>query len=553
MFVKKGIFQKSLLAIIFSTVGMASSNAISQAHLFEPVNNFTNINAALSALHIPEDSYPSYKEILETAVDLMKKSAVEHGSHEEMIALNKRHTTYSDAFAYIDQHQGDLPVRSMHTEGLRQEDSPSHVSSEQNNDQQSDNQQGGSQPGNQQTGIQPNNQQTGIQPNNQQAGIQPGIQQTESQSGKQQTPSSKTDKQPETSRASLTPTENQASTLFSTGLNQTLTTFTTQSMSQHGATISSFRTGRLLTQVKLQDVETGELQASTGRITNTFSSPVREGGVYSYGQMYGFKMDQGKVNDTAGFNTNGYGIEVGLLKQFTPEWTIGVMIGIQKIDSRFKETSSQLNAQNFRIGPFVAWNHGDWHLNGALTYGITNINNKRTDPLDSIQYHSSPKSREWTAYASAGFDFRLDNLLTGLILTPNVELIYIHNTVDSFNEKGDGKRALKIEKQSSQGWVVRTGLNLNWTLPDVESSKQLRAGIGYQNSFLRDSKISFGFADQSGIQSLKAGDYGRKSFYYNLGYSQNLKNDQNIHIDYFGSTGNKSQSHAIALTYEMKF
>ncbi|MRI31448.1 hypothetical protein EOPP23_00395 [Endozoicomonas sp. OPT23] len=498
MSLKKGVFKKSLLAMILSTTGVVSSNALCQVH------TFNDIHHALSSLHFSKDSYPDFNEVKNVALKLLRESAPQGRPFEEMVELNKHHTTYYDALTYVINHQEDLPVKPLQTEKPWQEDVHADSSPEQS-------------------------------------------------SNNQQIPVTETNQQPTASRKPLTPTENQASTLFSAGLNQTVSVFTTQSMSQHASAISSFITGQVLAEARLQDTETTELQASTGRMTNTFASPIREGGVYSYGQMYGFKMDQGRVDDTAGFNADGYGIEVGLLKQLTPEWTAGVMIGIQKMDSQFKESLAQLNAQSFRIGPFVAWNSGDWHLNGALTYGITRFNNKRTDPLDGTQYHSSLKSKEWTAYASTGYDFSLDDLLTGFILTPNVELIYIHNSVDSFREKGEGKRALKIEKQSSQGWVVRTGMNLIWALPDTECSKQLRAGLGYQNSFLKDSKISFGFANQSGIQSLKAGDYGRKSIYYNLGYSQHMKSDQNIHIDYFGSSGNKSQSHAIALTYEMKF
>ncbi len=503
MFVEKGLFNKSLLAMTLSVCCFQSLHA---QEWMEKRYYPANIQEALTTLHISTDSYLSFSEIDPIAKKLIIDSYKNHapgfpqnGKWEEA----HRYINYTDALLYISNNKHLLPIRPENEQDLLPHQK---VEPESTDDQPT---------------LIPKNIATQI--------ILKSINSTASFA-----------------------TATQAKTLFASGLNEAVLATSTNSMSQHGAAVTGFRTGRLLSQTKLQDFESGEMLVSTDPVS-TNTSLVREGGVYSYGQIYGFKLNQNQVDDLTGFDANGYGLEVGILKQFTAEWSAGIMVGIQKMDSSFKNATGSLSTRNFRAGPFVAWDHESWHLNAALTYGMTDINNKRTDMLDGTEYKSTPKSTEWTAYASAGYDFSLDNLITGLTLTPNIELIYIHNTVDSFKEKGNGKRALKVDKQNHQGWITRTGLNLTWLLPNVESSKQLRAGVGYQKSFLEDSDISVGFVEQAGIQNLKAGNYGRDSVYYNLGYSQNMNSDQNIHIDYFGSTGNKSQSHAVALTYEMKF
>ncbi|WP_456236228.1 autotransporter domain-containing protein [Endozoicomonas numazuensis] len=344
----------------------------------------------------------------------------------------------------------------------------------------------------------------------------------------------------------------QVKTLYAAGLVQSLSTQSTAAMSHHGTAMNSFHNTRMLANVQLEDLNTGEMLASAGE--HTFNKElIQDGGLYSYGQIYGFKMNQGKVDNLAGFDANGYGLEVGVFKQLNSEWSAGLMIGIQKMSSSFKEAQGSIKASNLRMGPFASWNKDQWHFNTALTYGITDMDSKRRDPVFGQEYKASPKANEWTAYASLGYDINMDHVTTGLILTPNIEVLYINSSIDGFKEKGQGDKALKVDSQNRTHIITRTGLQASYLIPDSELPREFRFGVGYQKSMLDESPIKVGYVDQGSMQQLKTGSYGKDAIYYNAGYSVVLKDHQNLHLDYFGSTGKSSQSNALALTYEMKF
>lgn len=347
------------------------------------------------------------------------------------------------------------------------------------------------------------------------------------------------------------PVARQASALYSAAPVQMLSVMNVTAMTHHGMATRSLQSGRSLHLISAQDLNTGEMLASNNNLAST-SAQLSEGGLYSYGQIYGYKSDQGNLKSLPGFTADGYGLEVGVFKQLTTEWSAGILLGMQKMNSSIKESAGSMNASNFRLGPFVSWNKDQWHFDAALTYGITDLDGKRNDPQGG-QYKASTKMKDWIAYTSLGYDIPMDHVATGLTLTPNVEVMYINSSIDGFKEKGQGKNALKVGSQSQSQWVTRTGVQLSYAMPHAELPQEFRAGIGYQKSSLKDSELKVGYADQSAMQQLKAPAYGNDAIYYNAGYSVMLQDNQSLSLDYFGSTGSKSQSHALALTYEMKF
>ena len=195
---------------------------------------------------------------------------------------------------------------------------------------------------------------------------------------------------------------------------------------------------------------------------------------------------------------------------------------------------------------------GPLHFNTALTYGVSDLKSKRYDRTTGSHKTATPSVQEWNAFAELGYDIALDNVATGLVLTPNVEVLYINSRQDAFKEKGDGDSQLTVTSSNHQDWVARTGAQLSYRVPDVDRPREYRVGLGYQKSFLGNAGLQAGYPSGA-VERLKTTSYGNRSVYYNAGYSMMMPKDQSVHFDYFGSTGKKSQSHALALTYEWKF
>ena len=341
----------------------------------------------------------------------------------------------------------------------------------------------------------------------------------------------------------------QSKSIYGAGIAESLQAHSTIAMTHHTSAMNTLRSAHMLSSIELEDVETGEMLASRGSVTLN-KQLIKEGNVYSYGQIYGSKVSQGKMNNLSGFSSNGYGLEVGVFKQVSNQWSFGLMFGMQKTSTSLKEAMGSANSSSFSVGPFASWQDGPWHLDSALIFGMTDLDLKRQSPLSGQRYSAHTKAKEWTVYTGLGYDIDIEG--TNLVLTPNIELLRVSSSIDGFKEKGDSG-ALKVDSQSRSYWVTRTGLKMSYLVPDMESPKEFRLGIGLEKTSQSKGSINVGFADQKAMQSLKAGSYGNQSVYYNAGYSSVLKNNQSLHFDYFGSTGEKKQTHAVSLTYEMKF
>ncbi|MGB1270930.1 MAG: hypothetical protein ACPG5T_02525, partial [Endozoicomonas sp.] len=102
-------------------------------------------------------------------------------------------------------------------------------------------------------------------------------------------------------------------TSIQTSTVNTIVTGSVASMNNHSMAITSAIAGghRIMSgAITLNDISADEMSVSTS--VSGGKVHVQQGGVYTYGQIYGLRSNQGKTDDINGFNTNGYGLEVGL-------------------------------------------------------------------------------------------------------------------------------------------------------------------------------------------------------------------------------------------------
>ena len=107
----------------------------------------------------------------------------------------------------------------------------------------------------------------------------------------------------------------------------------------------------------------------------SYSQAVKEGArAFVYGewfglmQVYGHFLDQKKVKDMAGFKSNGYGVQMSLLRPVGNEWLIGIYGAWQKLTADLKDFNGEVESGTWRLGPTIAWRHGSLHAEGIVTY-----------------------------------------------------------------------------------------------------------------------------------------------------------------------------------------
>ena len=342
----------------------------------------------------------------------------------------------------------------------------------------------------------------------------------------------------------------QIASVYGSGLSAIQSRINTLSMSHHSNMMRSIHTGQSLsTTLALTDFSTGELLAST---EGGYSTPsLVSGNTYSYGQFYKLNMSQDSTGHLSAFDTDGYGLETGVFQQLGSDWSLGFMFGFHRMDSDFQGFGSQLKANSFRAGPFASLNRGPWHFDSTLTYGWSDLDSKRHDMTTAQLSTANFAVKDWSLHSSLYYDIPMDHMVSGLTLTPGVEVLYSASQQDSIREKGKGDNLVRVKSLHRNDLVTRAGLQSTYRITD-EHPYEIKAGVGYQNNHLDNPDMEAG-TDLAGTQQLKAGHYDKNSVYYNIGLTTSPYNNQRVSFDYSGFRGKNSEGNSFSIDYNIRF
>ena len=275
----------------------------------------------------------------------------------------------------------------------------------------------------------------------------------------------------------------------------------------------------------------------------SYSQAVKEGTkAFIYGewfglmQVYGHFLDQKKVKDMAGFKSNGYGVQMSLLRPVGNEWLIGVYGAWQKLTADLKDFNGEVESGTWRLGPAIAWRHGFLHAEGLVTYNWNTIDSK------AHSYKADYKSKQWDIYARGGYDFDLNYMSTGLTLTPEVQLMYVNQQRDDFNWFTQ-----MVKKGKSSGWVSRLGAVLTYERMQFSQPFELKLSLGWQHSDLKTDDL-----EVEGKKK-KYDYYDQNGAYYSVGLDTFLNERLNMSLGYGGVWMKESLSHHILAGLEFRF
>ncbi|MRI33701.1 hypothetical protein EOPP23_11960 [Endozoicomonas sp. OPT23] len=344
----------------------------------------------------------------------------------------------------------------------------------------------------------------------------------------------------------------QVLSLYGAGTDQVQSLLTATMMTHHSAAIRKIQSGRLLAGVTELSVSGNEQLVVSRENGFSLSNPVHAGKSYSYGQFYGLDLKQEKIGDLSAFDAEGYGFEVGVFRQISNEWSLGLFTGIQKMSSHFRDSMANMKATNYRIGPFAGWYKDPWYFDVAVTYGWSELESERYQVTDGQLRTARQSTSEWSLFAGFGYKMNLDEILQGLILTPGIELISSSIRMGELKEKGESGQLFYVKPFHKESLIVRSGLQINYLVPGLESSHEYRLGIGFQRNYSGQNRMQIESND-SDVFKFKNSHYENRSMYYSLGYSYIKSSDSSFHWEYTGSKGDRSRSHGVAVTYEKRF
>ena len=253
-------------------------------------------------------------------------------------------------------------------------------------------------------------------------------------------------------------------------------------------------------------------------------------------QVYGHFLDQKQVDQMAGFKSNGYGVQAALLRPVSDEWLLGIYGGWQKLSADLKDINGTVEAGTWRVGPTLAWRRGAMHGEGLLTYSWNTIDNK------SMGYKADYKSQQWDVYLRGGYDIDLNATSSGLSLTPEAQLLYVHQKRDDFNWLTQ-----MVKNGKTSGWVSRLGATLNYERIQFSQPFELKLSLGWQHSDLKTADLEI-----SGHQK-KYASYDQNGAYYSAGLDTFLNDRLNLNLGYGGVWSKNALSHHIQAGLEFRF
>ncbi|MCL6271001.1 autotransporter domain-containing protein, partial [Sansalvadorimonas sp. 2012CJ34-2] len=323
---------------------------------------------------------------------------------------------------------------------------------------------------------------------------------------------------------------------------------TMQLFSGHHQMISGFRNGSKARGAAIAREDMDEVKRSVNGGMN-----LHVGGIYSYMRANGSRSNVDLSNGLPGYKGKGFGFEAGVFHVVDTELLAGLMLSGQHNHASFKKSGGSVDIDTVRLGPFMSWKRGNFHIDAALTVGHSQVSAKGHDKISGEKYKGENGITDWAGWIGTGYDIHLDNFVPGLTVTPMAEFLYIDSRISGLNLKNQDKTRVKVKGGSRHDRIDRYGLMMSYVAPGSNGDLEFHGGAGIQHNHFASHKVNMTHADgtQSVTQNQEKTD--RRLNWVSLGMSQKLGQDKKISFDLESTSGKHSRSYGASATFEYKF
>ena len=328
---------------------------------------------------------------------------------------------------------------------------------------------------------------------------------------------------------------------------------TMEAMSGFRNAMGLYRSGRAFSfgTASLDNVSAQEMLASTDPVHQLPAFNREIGSWHNFVQIHGFKANRDQMAGLPGGSITGQGMTAGLFYQLDPELVTGMMLSVHKNTYGFDSGQGSGSLENVRIGPFLSWTSGDFHLDASLTLAHNNYSLKRKDSAGNA-LKASFGGHEIAAYTGIGYDIHLDSWTQGLTLTPMAELLYVRSQNGGYTEESQSAEAMKVAGGKNSQLITRYGLEASYLFPNLESPTEVKARLGRQRHNMAGQ--SSGYSMQgggSGTLSIPA--FAENATFVGLGFYRKVSDYSHISLNYNGTKSKHGLSHGLQFNFESKF
>ncbi|PJE80945.1 hypothetical protein CI610_00103 [invertebrate metagenome] len=193
---------------------------------------------------------------------------------------------------------------------------------------------------------------------------------------------------------------------------------------------------------------------------------------------YGY-YSQNETRKTGGFRSHNYGFQSGFMGAVTEDIQLGLYVGWDKSDADIRHTKGTVETMRWALGPVIAWHQNGFRGVGILTYTWVIIDS--FFQKQKMDY----KSNQWSFMGYGAYDISLSDTVPGLMLTPELQILYSHQKRDAFDSGWLGVTKSAV----SQGFVTRLGGSASYQHTEFNRPLALCFSAGWQNNGFKSGDL----------------------------------------------------------------
>ena len=259
----------------------------------------------------------------------------------------------------------------------------------------------------------------------------------------------------------------------------------------------------------------------------------------SFGQWSHQDQDSGFV----GYDSDAYGVAIGLDKMFRDRYLVGLGFGYSNTNIDLDQNQGDGEIDSYYGSLYGSYFSEKGYLDGVLSYGRQDYDSHRRIVIGSIQQtaRSDHDGESLSAMVEGGLNFDHQPW----VLQPFANLQYLYLDEDEFTEGGAGGLNQKVESRKTKALVSELGLRVS---PVIQLETGLlipEASLAWLYDFdIDDRVVKSSFADQPGTEfSIDGNDaeqngaavgigltfQGKSGFKPSLKYSGEFRDGYNAH------------------------
>ena len=175
----------------------------------------------------------------------------------------------------------------------------------------------------------------------------------------------------------------------------------------------------------------------------------------AWANVYGQWATQDADDGFVGYDSDTYGVVLGMDYALSETWLAGLSFGYSSNDLSFDANAGDGDIDSYFGSFYTGWYDDAFYLESILTYGSQQFDNKRNVVVGATRYtaRSDHDGNLYSAYLGSGYDFGDDAWKVG----PFVSLEYLYLDEDGFEEEGAGVLNLMVDDRQTEALLSYLG------------------------------------------------------------------------------------------------